>query len=548
MPPDMSNPAVVSLRERKLDRSCLLILAAATLLVYSVTLFNNFVLDDEVIIVNNPKTFSLRNLHETLLSPDLVKPYYRPLNRATYLLDYRVAGVHPAWYHGVNIAIHLGTVFLLYLMIRRLLPDRGAALVAALVFGVHPVNSEAVNFISARNTLLALFFSLASLVAFLDARERGKRLPLLSALLFFCGLLSKETAFMLIIVVVLYTSYPLTGREERKTWRGRLLFLFPYLFLAMVYFAMRFFSLQGVVGTAIPAEGLFHRLAQNYHIIPQYLGLLLFPADLTIFHNVPQGGWFDPPWFFPVWIVLLAAAGLVLRSRNRVACFAMAWFVINYFPISNIVPIPSEPVAERYLYMPSIGFFIALGMLFSRIPAQGRIRQALWGGVAIIVIAYAALTIQRNLDWKDNLSLFFSGVMKDPSSAAAHYNLGTAYMEKEDLASARREWESTLAIAPGYADALTQMGTLAAVQGDLPTAERYYLAALQAPPGVSDPDKSMAHYNLGKIYEIHRQTERALQHYRRFLENVPITYLEYRPDAERRIARLRAASTSEPAR
>jgi Tfp pilus assembly protein PilF len=152
------------------------------------------------------------------------------------------------------------------------------------------------------------------------------------------------------------------------------------------------------------------------------------------------------------------------------------------------------------------------------------------------------------MDWKDNMSLFSRGVMIDPSSAAARYNLGTAYMEKGDLASARREWESTLAIAPDYADALTQMGTMAAVQGDLPTAERYYLAALQAPPGVSDPEKSMAHYNLGKIYEIHRQTERALQHYRRFLENVPITYLEYRPDAERKIARLRAASTSEPAR
>jgi tetratricopeptide (TPR) repeat protein len=278
------------------------------------------------------------------------------------------------------------------------------------------------------------------------------------------------------------------------------------------------------------------------------LGLLLFPADLTIFHKVPQGGWFDPPWFLPAWLVLLAAAGLALRSRNRVAGFAMAWFAINYLPISNIVPIPSEPVTERYLYMPAIGFFVALGLLFSRIPTQGRNREALWGGVAIIVIACGALTLQRNLDWKDNLSLFSSGVRKDPSSAAAHYNLGTAYMEKEDLASARREWERTLAIAPDYADALTQMGTLAAVRGDLPTAERYYLAALQAPPGVSDPEKSMAHYNLGKIYEIDRQPERALQHYRRFLETVPITYLEYRLDAERRVARLRGGFSSGPAR
>ena len=108
---------------------------------------------------------SLRNVPEVLLAPDLIKPYYRPLNRATYLFDYRVAGMNPAWYHGVNILIHLGNVILLYLLSIRLLRNWYAALVAALLFAVHPVNSEAVNFISARNTLLALFFSLASLLA-----------------------------------------------------------------------------------------------------------------------------------------------------------------------------------------------------------------------------------------------------------------------------------------------------------------------------------------------------------------------------------------------
>src|SRR5512135_2910368 len=191
---EMTNPGLLQNRQQKHIRAPLVILAAVTLLVYTVTFFNGFVIDDEVIIVNNPQTFSLRNIPDVLLAPDLIKPYYRPLNRATYLLDYRLAGMQSAWYHGVNVLIHLGNVILLYLVCLRLLPDRMAALVAALIFAVHPANSEAVNFISARNTLLALFFSLASFLAFLGARGRGKRLPLLSALLFFCGLLSKETA------------------------------------------------------------------------------------------------------------------------------------------------------------------------------------------------------------------------------------------------------------------------------------------------------------------------------------------------------------------
>lgn len=529
-------------------RISLLTLAAATLLVYSITLFNKFVLDDEVIIVNNPQTLSLRNIPQVVLAPDIIKPYYRPLNRTTYLLDYRIAGMNPAWYHGVNVLIHLGNVILLYLVCLRLLPDRAAALVAALIFAVHPANSEAVNFISARNTLLALFFSLASFLAFLETRGRGKRLPLLSALFFFCGLLSKETAFMLVGVIALCTFVPLEEGEKRMRLPEGIFFLLPYLISIVLYFMMRYYSLQGIVGTPLPPDGVFSRLARNYHVIPQYLGLLLFPVDLTVFHKVPQGGLLDPPWFLPAWVSLLAAIVLVVRSRDRIVLFGLFWMVINYAPISNIVPIQSDLITERYLYMPAVGFFIALGVIFSWIHSPGRSKPALWGITAVVVTACAVLTIQRNLDWKNNLALFSSGTRNDPMSPAAHFNLGTAYREINDLPSARREWEKTLAIDPKYADALTQMGTMSAVQGDLLTAEKYYLAALEAPQGRSDPDKSMAHYNLGKIYEKRHLPQLALQQYRQFLETVPLTYMGYKDEVEQRIAGLLAAPGKEPAR
>jgi len=244
-------------------------------------------------------------------------------------------------------------------------------------------------------------------------------------------------------------------------------------------------------------------------------------------------------------IILLGFIWLIVRSRNRAALFGLAWIVINYAPISNIVPIPSDQLTERYLYMPAVGFFIGIGALFSWLCSRERYRRLLWGGTAIVVIAFAGVTAQRNLDWRNNLSLFSSGVRNDPTSPAAHYNLGTAYRENGDLESARREWEKTLELKPDYADALTQMGTFAAVQGDLRLAERYYLSALQAPPGETDPDKSMAHFNLGKVYEKWHQPQEALRHYRQFLETVPITYLEYKGEAEKRIALLKRLSPGE---
>ena len=237
---------------------------------------------------------------------------------------------------------------------------------------------------------------------------------------------------------------------------------------------------------------------------------------------------------------MLAAICLIVRSRNRVALFGLAWVLINYVPISNIVPIPSDPVNERFLYLPAIGFFMVVGTLAAWVRSTGKARLVLSVGVAALVAASAAVTVQRNREWKDYYSLAASGVKNNPGSAEAHYHLGTALKDKGDLAAARREWESALRIDPANSDSLTQMGTLAAMKGDLRSAERYYAIALLSPNGKADPDKSMAHYNLGKIYEIWGLPQKALQQYEQFIQVVPMTYLEYKPDAEQRIARLRA--------
>jgi tetratricopeptide (TPR) repeat protein len=533
------NTAGNTLISKKYTLLSVLMILVVTGGIYANSFSNGFVMDDEGIIVSNPTTHHLSNIREVLFSPDVVKPYYRPLNRASYLIDYQLFGLNPVWFHAINIFIHLLNAVLLYLVACRLLGDRSAALVAALLFAVHPANSEAVNFIAARNTLLALCFSLASLLAFLKAREKGRRWMLLSALLFFFGLLSKETALMLIAVIAVTTFFP-SPWFAGKTPREKLFSLVPYLIAVVVYFGMRSYSLQGAIGVDVPADGLFSRLAMNYHIIPQYIGLLLFPVDLTVFHTVPTGGIFTPPWFLPVWILLLVAIWLVIRRRQKAALFGLIWCAINYAPISNIVPIPSDAITERFLYMPAVGFFVILGALVQSLNARVRTRWAVSAAVAVIVLLGASVTVQRNRDWRDNYALYLSGVKNDPASAEAHCNLGTALLQdKGDIEAARQEWETTLNIDPFDSDALTQMGTYTAIKGDLQKAEQFYAAALLSPPGKSDPDKSMAHFNLGKIYDKRQQPVEALTEYELFLKYVTLRYAEYKPVAEQRVTYLR---------
>jgi protein O-mannosyl-transferase len=528
-----------TLRTHRITHSqALAILVAATLIVYAVSVLNGFVIDDELIIVNNPKTITLGSIPDLLFSPDVIKPYYRPLNRISYLFDYQLAGMNPAWYHGVNILIHLGCVLILYLVASRLVNDRFAALIAALLFAVHPVNSESVNFISARNTLLATFFSLASLLTFLRCKERGARLPILSALLFFCGLLSKETGLMLIAVIVYLIFYPLPFFSE-KGLRERSYSIVPFLVCTVVYFMMRSRALHDLMGASIPPEGLVSRLAMNLSIIPKYLELLIFPADLTIFHAVPKGGLLSTPWFPVAWIALIAACSLIIRSRNSAALFGLVWCAVNYLPISNIVPIPSDPITERFLYIPVAGFFIIIGVMIAWLRSRDPWRQSLKIVIPVIVVICSAVTINRTLEWKDEYSLYRSAVANDPDSLYAHYNLGTVLRERGNLVDAEREWERALVIDPAHSDSLTQLGTLAAVAGDTRRAFEYYSLALKSPPGRVDPTKAMIHYNLGKIYEKLQQPELALGEYESCIQTVNLNYPEYAPDVGRRIERLR---------
>ena len=153
--------------------SAFLVLSAVTMAVYWVSFFNGFVWDDEFIIAKNPAIRQITSLPDLLLSPDVVKPYYRPLNRATYLLDYWLFGMNPLPFHAVNIVIHLLNVFLLYLVCCKVATDRVSAFIAALIFAVHPINTESVNFISARNNLLSLFFSLGAFLTFILHKSKS---------------------------------------------------------------------------------------------------------------------------------------------------------------------------------------------------------------------------------------------------------------------------------------------------------------------------------------------------------------------------------------
>jgi tetratricopeptide (TPR) repeat protein len=180
--------------------------------------------------------------------------------------------------------------------------------------------------------------------------------------------------------------------------------------------------------------------------------------------------------------------------------------------VSTLVPFPSAPIADRFMYVPLIGLWLALADQAQRAARDRRGRRAALVVSGAVLLALAALTSLRNRDWRDDVALFGSAARVDPRSATARFNLGLALAERGDVPSARAEWLRAVALEPAHVDSLVQLGVLEAEQGRLPEARRWFGRALAAAPADAE-----ANFNMALLLERSGQPTVAVDHYRRFL-------------------------------
>jgi tetratricopeptide (TPR) repeat protein len=505
------------------------VLVAATLAAHGDALRAGFVWDDDVIVVRNPDTRDLSRIGSVLLSPDVARPYYRPLCRASYLLDHRLFGMDPRAFHAVSLLVHAASVLVLFGLCRRLFGETWPALLAAALLAVHPVHVEAVAFVAARNNLLALAFALGATWLQLRAWEE-RRLPLAaaSALLFFLALASKEQGAM---VLPFLGAWLLAGPGSLRERLGRARLLVPHVIALGAHLALRAVALGGPAGAPYAGPGLWERLARNWYVVPAYLRLLAFPDRLSILHELPA----DPftVWWLPfAWIAVALAVVALVRWPTPASTFGLLWLAVNLVPALGIVPIPSATVlAERFVHSAAVGVWIVVADAVWRLVRDAPRRRA-WAGAAaaLVLVALGARTRAREADWRDDLALFRSAVRAEPRSVQAHFDLGVELKDRGDLGGARREWEAALAIAPDDAGAHSQLGTLAAIEGRYQDAESHYRAALRKDPGLSE-----AAFDLAKVLERTGRAAEAVGWYRRALD-AP----ELAPQARARLTALGA--------
>lgn len=429
-------------------------IALACLLAYAISLRNGFAFDDVVLIPGDPR------VRDGQLGALLMRPYwndttlalYRPLTSLSYALDWFVAPDNAAWFHFANIIWHLLASLLGYLLLTKYFDVR-AALVAGLIFALHPVHVEAVANVVGRGELMAATFFLAACLLWHSDHTRGMRL-VLTSICYALALLSKESAVVLPAVLFI-----IDGARKRNAGDYTIFFGVFALFMLL-----RFSIIGGVAPSRLdPSIEVTTTYGQRFltalQAWPVEAKLLLFPRTLLADYG--------PRILLPITqFNSLAALGLTLLcatvlggivallQRKYLWALALLWFPITILPVSNLLVPIGVLVAERTLYLPSLAISFAVAALLSQVrPLALSPSRLILGGV--ISLALAVRTVTRIPVWKDTDNVMHSLVRDRPDSFRGQWHMARMARRENRVNDAMQGYDRALKLWP-YREGLVQ--------------------------------------------------------------------------------------------
>jgi len=522
--------------------AAILLIVFAAILVYSNTLKSPFVLDDPFVIVNSPYVHALSNFRHP------GGPRY--VGYLTFALNYSLGGLNLPGYHLVNIAIHILNGILVYTLVQYIFMTplvrnfTGAqekstvpyiALLSALIFTVHPVNTEAVTYIVQRFTSLATLFYLLTIVLYLKWKSRrgtgrAARFYVLSLLCAIAAQKTKEISFTLPFMLVFFdfAYFPCSGKGELKK---RALYLAPFLFtLIIIPLSLFWTAIAGMIFhsgggsgglfTAIPPDlkeiPFYDYVITQLRVTITYFRLLAFPVGQNLDYEYPILQTFLAPEvllsLLANIVILSSGIYLFLRSRAKKNPFLLIissgifWFYLA-LAVEFFIPL-RDVINEHRLYLPGIGIFFAFSTAILYGFFQLRERFALKISFAraavviscIIVIPLAAATYARNMVWRDIIVLYEDVLQKSPGKARAHNNLGVEYAKRKFFEKAIKEFRATLKLDPSLYPTIKNIANALAEKGLVDEAVAEYQRFLETSPDDIDARERLAGIYLDKGY------------------------------------------------
>jgi Tfp pilus assembly protein PilF len=523
----------LSLSDKK-KRMLLGLLLLVAFLAYANTLLAGFVYDDHFQIEGNPYVHDFRYVGRIFTTTvwsfqgmEGQTNYYRPLMTFGYLLSDWVFQSFPLGFHLVNVLLNCAVVWLVFAVCAALFGDEPVALAAAALFALHPIHTEVVAWIAAVTELdLALFYLCAFLLFLRLEKEQGKRRILTSALM--CGslvlaLLSKEQGITLPVMATIYEHVYRADRQATgwitKLWRYAGLWM-----IAAAYVVFRLTVLRAFAPvTQRPDLSVTQVVMSGTALVGQYAAKLFWPHPLLGYYVFQPSQRLDDPRVLGGLAALSLAVVLfvILWRHARPYSFALVWMAVTLLPVLNVRWMAASAFAERYLYLPSVGFCALLAgagvWLWSQTRKLPKVRWVV-GSAALLLAVLATLQIViRNRDWRDDKSFFSATLAADPHASYMRTSLAAIEWSEYRQKDAVRDWQTALADKPDNAIALSNLGMAMVEEKRWQEAEAYLRRAIQLRPRFAAP-----HGHLGKIYLALDQPAAAEREFRRAVEISPL--------------------------
>ena len=434
---------------------------------YANSLDGSFVVDDVATITDNTSIHDWHHLRDLVASSQETPVTSRPVVALTFAANYTLGGETVRGYHVVNVAIHVAVALLLFAVMRELLAQSrlrslvgtrltAVAFTSAALWAVHPVNTEAVDYVTQRTESLMGFFYLATLYTSVRAMSRANGWWTVTAVVCCAsGMACKEsmvTAPLAVLLVdAVFVSESVTA-ALRAHWRLYVGLVATWLILGVLVSLAPPLRSAGFVTFA---NSWTYLLNQSVMIV-RYLRLAIWPTSLVVNYGWPQPLTLADVWPKAVVVSGLLGVTIVGLWRRPAVGFVGAWFFLTLAPTSSIMPIASEVGAERRMYLPLMALLplLVIGSvaLWDRMSAQSQSRRAFarrfgWWTVAALSILFIAGTVRRNREYRSALTLAQSTVDRWPSSVGEQV-LGTEWLLAGNKPEARRHLERAVPGAP----------------------------------------------------------------------------------------------------
>jgi Flp pilus assembly protein TadD len=533
-----------------------LLLGVISFLVYSNTLKNGYALDDFNVIKDN----TIVTKGASAISEIFATPYrrgwfvtsndlYRPLSLAMFAVEYQAGDGSPALGHFVNVLLYAGCVILLFLFLDSLFDRKrtAVAFIAALLFALHPVHTEVVANIKSRDEILCFFFAFLSLNVFSKYQRTGHTKMLLAgAVCFFLSLLSKETVITFLgIIPLIFFFYRNEDKKRSMHITGvavamSALFLIIRFSVLSAYHANNTSDVSFIDNMLSGAPSAASRLATEFVILGKYLMLLFVPYPLVCdysFNSIPFTTFGNPLVLLSLVIYVALAVVSVMRLTKKGKdpfAFAIIFFLVAISLFSNILFLIGTPMAERFLFFGSVGFCLVVALAIEKwvLKTDHAGTDVLTSSKVLMIIApiavvYGLMTVNRNTDWMDNLTLFKADVNKSPNDSRLAYYYGTEMVtaashegnpavSKQMYTDGIVSLRNSLRIYPDYENALAELGNAYFHTNQNDSAEFYDKKALKI-----NPKNSLTLNNIAGVYFVTKQYNMALDICRQSIVNNP---------------------------